>query len=474
MILGRRSLPVNGGGADLPLDAFEGRIAHAERALMLVIFAAAALLQLNGVLHHGFMGQDWSYHAANAALAAQRPPPRWIVYVGTNPPGLYWLSAFVHYATGTTAYIAATSFVVVVLNLVALWGWKRLAKEAIGRPSLRVAALITLAFIPFRVIHSTVFAADAMAVLPFTLMPWLFHELFRVTESRRQYGLIVAVCIVLLLGIASKYTMASAVPVALGLVLVLRRKLASRQVLLGALVLVVLVPGLFALQQHYVYSHLPTGPGQQEWAHDMSWRSLVMFHRADVDVLRAPSYAERISLHGAEVYNLLENNRHSYPALLHLSMFTDPMNIYQSDPSDSYFGARDSLHQALMTVAVNFAIPLSVLMVVATGVYLFRALSSLRRFDAFSSSRPLLTTIVVGFSAAFFANIAVFLPLVRYAYYYGYWQARLVMPALLGFCLLGFVLLDERLRSRAARAAVLVYAVAQAALHVSFLWVRGP
>ncbi|HEY2295166.1 MAG TPA: hypothetical protein VGM86_31060, partial [Thermoanaerobaculia bacterium] len=173
-------------------------------------------------------------------------------------------------------------------------------------------------------------------------------------------------------------------------------------------------------------------------------------------------------------YNLLMSNRHSYPALLHLSMFTDPMNIYESDPADAYFGQRDGLHQELMTVAVNSSIPLSLLMLVAICVFVFRAPSCLRGLRAAPSGRPLLTMLVLGFSVAFFANIALFLPFVKHAYYFGYWQARLVLPALLGFCFLGFVLLDERLRSRGARAAVFVYAVAQAALHVSFLWVRGP
>jgi hypothetical protein len=460
---------------EFSLDGFEARIARSERALMFVILAATMILQLNGILHRGFMGQDWAYHAANAAQALEKPSPRWIVYVGTNPPGLYWLSALVRYATGTTAYIAATSVVLVVLNLVALWGWARLANQAIGQPSLRVAALVTLAFLPFRVIHSTVFAADAMAVLPFTLVPWLFYKLFRTAEPRRQCNLIVALSIMLVMGIASKYTMASAVPVALGLLLLLQRKLPSRNLLVGALVLVVVVPALFAFQQHHVYSQDPSRVGKQEWVHDMDWRSLLMFRRADVDVLRAPPYAEQISLHGDQAYNLLVSNRHSYPALLHLSMFSDPMNIYQSDPSDSDFGARDGLHQELMTVAVNSAIPLSVLMLVATGVYLFRMPSYLRGLRASPAGRPLLTMVVLCFSGAFFANIAVFLPFVRYAYYAGYWQARLVMPALLGFFFLGFVFLDERLRSRAvSRAAVLVYAGAQAALHVSFLWVRGP
>jgi hypothetical protein len=125
-------------------------------------------------------------------------------------------------------------------------------------------------------------------------------------------------------------------------------------------------------------------------------------------------------------------------------------------------------------VAVNLAIPTSLLMLVAACVHLFRMLSFLLGRRASPPGRPLLTMIVFGFCGAFFANIVVFLPFVRYAYHFGYWQARLVMPALLGFCLLGFVLLDERLRSGRARATLLTYTVVQAALHASFLWVRGP
>ena len=101
---------------------------------------------------------------------------------------LYWLGALVQYATGSRAYIAATSFVLVGLNLLALGVWARLAAQAIRQPSLRVAALVTLAFLPVRVIHTTVFAPDAVVVLPFTLMLWLSCELFRAADPRRPRG----------------------------------------------------------------------------------------------------------------------------------------------------------------------------------------------------------------------------------------------------------------------------------------------
>ena len=128
-----------------------------------------------------------------------------------------------------------------------------------------------------------------------------------------------------------------------------------------------------------------------------------------------------------------------------------------------------------MTVAVCSSIPLSLLMIAAAGAYLWRAPRSLRRLRARGGGTELQlpAMIVLGFSLAFFANIALFLPFMQYAYHNGYWLARLVLPALLGFCFLGFVFLDELPIPTAARGAVLAYTFAQAALHTSFLWTRG-
>jgi hypothetical protein len=452
-----------------PLSAFEAAIARVERPLRFGILAATTILQANAILHHGFLGQDRLIHMEAAGKAILLPPPRWIVYEGTNPPGLYWLSALVRCATGSTAYIAATSFVLVVLNVIALYVWTRLARRTIRQPSLRIAALLTLAFLPFRLIHSTVFAADGLAVLPFTLVIWLTYELFQAPDPRRQTRLVVALGAALMAGIFSKYTMVSALPVVLALLVVFRQRLSSRRIRAGALLVLVVLPGLFAVLQYRRVPH--DGPGLQYWAREMEWRSVFMLRAADREVLRAPEYLDKNPSDAGETYNLLVINRHSYPALLHLSMFTDVLNIFQYDPADSYFRRRDDLHQRLMTAAVRSAIPLSLLMIGATVIYLARCL---RRRRSSGGGNEFPATILVAFSVAFFANISLFLPFMQFSYLHGYWLARLVMPALLGLCFLGFVFLDGVLRWTGARGAVLAYAVAQSALHASFLWARGP
>src|SRR5262249_10165318 len=152
-------------------------------------------------------------------------------------------------------------------------------------------------------------------------------------------------------------------PLEIGLLLVLRQVFSSRKVLIAALVLVVIVPGLAAANYQRIYRQLPSNDERRIfWGHDMNWRSVLMLRAADVDVLRAPRYIDPNPDGGAELYRMLVSNLHSYPGLLHYSMFTDPLDIFQYDPTDSYFGARDQLHQGLMTFSVCWAVPLSLLM----------------------------------------------------------------------------------------------------------------
>lgn len=445
------------------LGSLEATIARFERRLIYVIFAAATLLQLDAILHHGYMGQDYGTSAEAAARAIQLPAPRWIVYVGTNTPAMFWLAAFVHWATGSASYIAVTSFFFAVASTVALYVWWLLAKATIGEATLRVAAMLTLSFLPVRLIHSVVYAGDAVVVLPFTLVVWFSYELFRATDRHKQRRLAVALSAALVAGIFSKFTTASAVPIELLLLLVCSRNFRAHKDLVATLVLIVIVPACLAVFYQHVYSHLPDTDGRRIfWGHDMSWRSLLMLRAADVDVLKAPLYLD-----------VLASNQHSYPGLLHYSIFTDPLNIFQYDPSDSYFGVRPKAYQHLMTFAVRWAVPLSLVMIGAAAAYSVRAIFYLRALREGFVDRRLPTLLVLFLSLAFFANIAVVLPFVQRAYYFGYWTSRLVLPALLGFGLLAFALLDARLRWRGARLAVLAYCIVHATVNARFLWMRG-
>ena len=78
---------------------------------------------------------------------------------------------------------------------------------------------------------------------------------------------------------------------------------------------------------------------------------------------------------------------------------------------------------------------------------------------------------VMLFCLAWFMNIVLSLPFIPGAYYEGYWTPRLMAPALIGFFIVAFVLLDQvRWQSPRTHAAVLALVLAQSVVHASFLW----
>jgi hypothetical protein len=270
--------------------------------------------------------------------------------------------------------------------------------------------------------------------------------------------------------------MFSAVPVALLILVIFRRNFEDRLIWWVTLGLIVAVAAAVAWPAYLRYREIPANDSyRQSWRREMDWRSLLFFKAADIHVLDAPGYDERIQVNGQEVQNLLINNKHSQPALLHLSTYTDVMNIFQYDASDAYFGPRSDVNQRRMSLAVKSAVLLSALTVVAVVACLLRIVYFLFRRRARLTSRPVLEqTVILGFSLAFYANIVLCLPYIANPYYWGYWLARLVLPSLMGFVFIGFVFLDEYVRSWRMHLVVVGYAVAQAMLHLSFLWPRGP
>jgi len=441
---------------------------------MVGILLVSFLVQGNALLHHGYMGQDYPQHS-NSILHAMQTA-HWWLHETSNPPLLYWLGAFIHHITLSANYEAVLSLILVILNMFALYAWFKLSQSIIRSPLLRIAALLTLAFLPFRLIHSEVLATDGLAVLPFSLVILLFARMLRTRNPRKQLVLAALLSATLMLGLLAKYTMVSAVAVTLLLLVFFRRSFASRATWVVALFLIVAIPATLARSEYRHYRDSRTDERwKQTWRHEMQWRNLVFLKQADREILHAPSYDETILVNGEPVFNLSINNKHSYPALLHLSMYTDVLNIFQYDETDWYFGARSEQNQSRMALTVKSAILLSALTVVAVVACLLRILFFLWRDRSQLACRPLREQVIVlGFSLAFFANIACLLPYIGYVYEAGYWLARLVMPALLGFIFIVFVFLDDYVKSRRAHLVVLAYAVGQAALHMSFLWPRGP
>jgi hypothetical protein len=211
----------------------------------------------------------------------------------------------------------------------------------------------------------------------------------------------------------------------------------------------------------------------------MTPRDVLLLHSRDVHIFRAPEYAERLRNTGLTdtltpegPYELLRVHRYSYPALLHLSIFTDILNIYQDDPSDSYYGVRSRANAARMRLAVKggliFSLTCFFLTILGLGRTFYRTLIKREPQE--------LPRFALGLCGlGWFLNIVVFLTSIP-TYWGGFWLPRLILPALLAFTILSGTELDRLLRGRAKRWSwtVLALVVLQSVIQLSFLWPHGP
>ena len=180
---------------------------------------------------------------------------------------------------------------------------------------------------------------------------------------------------------------------------------------------------------------------------------------SDIDLLLAPQYGDPLLVGGHQIklandgtpskdgrpgYALLVNNRYSYPALFHLAVFTDIMNIADNGLRDKWgIRSRSGLNKFLETASVINSIPFTVLMVTSNVAYLFTMLPYLWKF--FRRPAPINVPGEAVFffgawipGACWYVLITGLLPFIGDVYYAGYWLPRLVMPAISVFTAVAF------------------------------------
>jgi len=452
-----------------------------ERALVLLTAMLSLVIQANAVAHYGYVGQDFEDHVFKLKSVLQDP----LLVVGTQDAPLpYYLAAWLYLLRPGRPVLEVFAFATAMMNAVAVVLFHRLAVFLVARAALRLAATLLLAFVPFRIVHSVVFSGDSFTPLLFVGVVLLLVGLNVTDEGRAARVRVLA--LVTTLALLAKHSFVALVPALLLALLVLfRTRRLDRRQAAAFLVLVVLLPGLLGLLLFLSSSHgtvhpwkkIPgTGPA-------MTLDDLLLLKKRDAYLLSAPSYDDK-DYEGK--YNLVVPHRFSYPALLHLGIWTDLLNFFQFDPERPYIPRRAPADQWRMALSVKAGIPLSVAGLLATLYYAARSMLWFRGAllrGARLGGREFALLVAVVFSLACYLVIVVNLPYLRWAYWSGYWLPRLVMPSIMTFLLLAFAGFDEllgRLRPPVAAAlalATLAWMVAQSTLHASFLlpWgVYGP
>jgi hypothetical protein len=437
-----------------------------------LLTAAALALGLVGIWHYGYMGQDFLTHRT---LILGFPGA--YTYNLTNPPGLYWLGSLIRHRLAPQHYQEALALVFQVLNAAALWILYGFLWRGIGRWQIRYAAAAFITFVPFRVIHSTVIAADALTIPLFAAVALFTLRLY---ADPRRVGSWLALCASLCAGMACKYSFAGLEPAVLLLLVVAifwRVESGKRAPWAAALVVALAVPtGIFLNEMGQ--SFRVKGPiTNQQWlpagvASRMRWRDMLLLKGGDTRLFDAPDYI------GGKLYAF---RNFSYLGLLHEASVTDPLNLFQTAPEpirslkwaartqDDFLKHRGSLSQELQAWSVRLGLGFSLLALAGTAtcaVLGLRTLLGARRF------LPDSTVVLTALAVAFYLPIFLSLPRIGDPYTAGFWLPRLVLPALLVFFGLGFVLADRacgRVKGDAVFHAFLGYTCVVCVIFIGFL-----
>ncbi len=457
------------------------RYTRLERCGVVVAFCLYLIFQINAAFHHGSWGQDFDSHRAWISSAVANP---WqyatVLDAGrTNPPLYELLCAAVYKITNGIHYLEVIALMSIVLNTLGLLLLYQLIRRSIRDPLLRLSCLIFIMFLPFAMITELVLATDALAIPIFLGLLYLLNILAIEQDGRAFWRTIAGITVLLVVGVGTKLTFGSQICASIAAIWVLQRTnlVTKRRAITACMVILLgtgvpLIAGRLLTKGSYNLL-LGTMPGSE-----MTLRDILFFRAHDLHLLRAPVYDEhsakpapKVGVIAAHDLELLIKDKYSYPGLLEVAVFTDILNIYQYDPTDSYFGARSAANMRRMRIAVKTGLLFFFSILILTPIVIGKALwkTFVRKQPAAASA-----TIIGLCSVAWYLNIVSGF-LVVPAYISGYWIPRLVAPALIAFVVLAMIAIDEftSTRSRKWTVTIFILVLFQSAVQLSFLWPWG-
>jgi hypothetical protein len=411
---------------------------------------------LVGILYFASMGQDFRGHIA--VLDSLEAGP--FVWNGTNPPGFYLVAHFIEKVVSARYRVELTSVFFLALNLVALAPLNASLRRLRLSADVRFASLLVLLFVPLWVVHTVVFAPDAATVPVFFTAFYLVGTLLKEGIGAAKLALTgLALAATLTFGIFTKYSFCFFLP-AIAFVFVYEAWRRRSAMLLACLLSLLPAMGLGV----YEYQRSAEVQGATTHGHyrkegevqQMDVFDLLLPKLADVELLWAPQYFED---------KIYEPRRYGYWGLLHLATFTDILNAFQSPgpevairgpdrPQQFFTRQRGRFAKRASAAAVQWALPMTLVAGIGVFVSLWRAARDLWHRRPMSQS-----SILVGFALSLYLPILASMPRVVCAYECGYWLPRLVMPSILSFLVLGFLVIDRLVQqSPARRAGLVVYA----------------
>ncbi|HEY1765218.1 MAG TPA: glycosyltransferase family 39 protein [Opitutaceae bacterium] len=450
---------------------FTGR----DRLFLGTVSAVGFILGLVGIYHYGYNAQDFITHKTEILTF-----PDTVTYKINYSLGLAWFGHLLESHVTATHFLEAIAFAFLVFNTAALWIVYAFVWQALRRRPLRYAAAAFVTFVPFRVTTALVLASDGFTLPLFAIVALCVLRLCA-RPNRAWTWLLLGLA--LLAGTLCKYSLAGLVPPAAILVFlaILRRLPPKGRLVWVAAAIMALAPP--AILVEFEMRQVLQNNGSVEGAiwnpkfapPPMRWRDLLLFQASDSKLFAAPDYFRG---------ELFWPRAYSYPALLHVACFSDLLGNFQTPRvttdwkhrSQVYvYRWRSPLSQVLQEISVASGLIFSALAVVGLAVC---GVMSVLALATDKPRIPLAVTVLTLLALGYYVPQFYSLHYLARPYSLGYWLPRLIIPSLVVFFILGFVLLDlaaGRLeRSRRNSGPLLIgfagYTLACCAIYCGFLF----
>jgi hypothetical protein len=270
----------------------------------------------------------------------------------------------------------------------------------------------------------------------------------------------------LALGVWTKYSFMALLPAVFAIFIVIwRKRLWPLKRFIAICGLSLVLPTGLSLHSFWASARTQGYMTQKHWlrkgvAPEMNYWDLFSIKASDAQLFLAPEYFRAPQFRAPQYfeYDIRVAHKHSYLALSHLSIFTDPMNLFQDFHVPPHLDitlvpdqkTRRPWKTSVMMASMSLGTLWTFLALIGTPWILLAAIKNLWRDQLQRED----VTAVLGI--AYFLIIFLPIPFVDSACRYGYWTPRLILPSLLYFFWAAFLLLDRKIARRSKRIAFAV------------------
>ena len=419
-----------------------------QRILWTFALGVSFVLSVFAAFRGGFVGPDYWTHLQRLIEWS-----RVFDFSTTSPPLYYLFGHSVFLLIGSSnAFPITLSIVQAAINALAMWCFFLYSERRFRSPIIHLALTFFLTFLPVRIIHATTIGTDSMTIPLFVLVLFVFDRFRKdqipTPKNAALLGLSLA------LGVWTKYSFMALLPAVFVIFTVMWRKRTwSLEWFITICGLSLVVPTGLVLHSFWASSHVHGYNTEKHWlrkgiAPEMNYWDLFSIKASDAQLFLAPEYFRAPQFRAPQYfeYDIRVPHKHSYLALSHLGIFTDPMNLFQDLRVPPHLDITLAPDQKMrrpqktpwMIVSMSLGTLWTFLALIGTPWIFFVAIKNLWRDQLHRED----ITAVLG--VAYFLIIFLPIPFVDSASRYGYWTPRLILPPLLYFFWAAFLLLDRK------------------------------